>query len=197
MKETVSMNFVTRTEKTKGANNSLRKNGYLPGSIYGKGITPLSIAVRKDELRKHVNKYGRNSIYKLEDGSQKPITVMIKEIQVSPVSHEYNHVDFQQVSLSEEIKTELLIRVTGMDLLESKHLFLNRQLDSILVTGLPQAIPEAVEIDVSGLSAGDVVKVGDLKLPEGIHLELNPEQVILSANEAKTPTEPEREPEQE
>lgn len=197
MKETVSMKFVTRIEKTKGANHTLRKNGYLPGNIYGKGITPLSIAVRKDELKKHVNKYGRNSIYKLEGEDQKLFTVMIKELQVSPVNYDYNHVDFQQINLTDEIKTEILIKVTGIELLESKHLFLNRQLDGVTVSGLPQNIPEFIEIDVSDLNAGDVIKIEDLKLPEGIHAELHPEQVVLSASEAKSTAEPESESEPE
>ncbi len=190
MKEAINMKFVIRTAKTKGANNSWKKKGYLLGSIYGKGITPLSIAVRKDELKKYVNRFGRNSIYKLEGEDQKPFTTMIKEIQVSPVSHDYNHVDFQQVNLSEEIKAELLIKITGSELLESKRLYLNRQLDTVSVSGLPQSIPDSIEIDVSGLNAGDIIKVGDLKLPEGIRSELHSDQVILSAIEAKAQEEP-------
>ncbi|MGB8454062.1 MAG: 50S ribosomal protein L25 [Anaerocolumna sp.] len=185
MKETVNMNFVVRTATTKGANNSLRKEGYLPGNIYGKGIKPLSIAVKKDEIRKYLNKYGRNSIYQLENPSQETYTVMIKEVQVSPVNHEYHHIDFQHVILSEEIKTEVLIKITGTEILDSKRLFLNRQLDTVLVSGLPQNIPDNIEIDVSNLSAGETVKIGDLKLPDGIQLELAAEQVILSASESK------------
>ncbi len=197
MKATVDMKFITRTEKSKGANNLLRKKGYLPGSIYGKGITPIPIAVRKDELKKYVNRFGRNSIYKLEGEDQKPFTVMIKELQVTPVTYDYNHVDFQQITLSDEIKTEIAIKIAGLELLESKHLYLNRQVDTVTVSGLPQNIPDGIEIDVSNLNAGDVIKAGDLKFPEGIHSELNAEQVILSAIEAKTHEVPAEEPEEE
>lgn len=197
MQETVDMKFIKRTEKSKGANNSLRKNGYLPGSVYGKGISPLSIAVRKDELKKYVNRYGRSTIYKLECEDLQPFTVMIKELQISPVNHDYNHVDFQRVNLSDEIKTEVILKITGMELLESKRLYLNRQLDAITISGLPQNIPDSIEIDVSGLTAGDVVKISDLKLPDGVHSEVHSDQVILSASEAKIQDSASEEEEQE
>ncbi len=189
MKETAILKIVIRTGTTKGANNLLRRKGYLPCNIYGKGIQPISIAVRKDEFKKCINKSGRNSVYKLESQDQKSYTVMIKEIQISPIYHEYYHVDFQQVILSEEIKTDVLIKITGTELLDSKRLFINRQMDSILVSGLPQNIPEAIEIDASNLKAGEVVKIGDLKLPDGIHVELTPEHIVLSASESKVQEE--------
>lgn len=191
MKETVTMKFVTRKEITKGINNQLRKMGYLTGNISGKGIPSIAIAVKKDELKKYVNKLGRNTLFKLESEENTTYNVMVKEIQISPVNHDFTNVDFQQITLSDEIKTEVLIKITGIELLESKHLYLNRQMDTVLVTGLPQNIPESVEIDVSDLTAGEIVRIGDLKLPEGIRTELHPEQIVLSASVSKNEEVPE------
>ncbi|WMJ89733.1 50S ribosomal protein L25 [Anaerocolumna sp. MB42-C2] len=196
MKETVTMKFVTRKEITKGTNNQLRKLGYLTGNISGKGIPSVAVAVKKDELRKYLNKYGRNTIFKLESEDNSTYNVMIKDIQISPVNHDFSHVDFQKITLSDEIKTEVLLKITGIELLESKHLYLNRQMDALLVTGLPQNIPEDLAIDVSGLSAGEVITVGDLKLPEGIRAEIHPEQIVLSASVSKNEEVPEETPEQ-
>ncbi len=196
MKETVTMKFVTRKERTKGINNQLRKMGYLTGNISGRGIPSIAIAVKKDELRKYLNKYGRNTLFKLEGEENSTYNVMIKEIQISPVNHDFSHVDFQQITLSDEIKTEVLIKITGIELLESKHLYLNRQMDAILVTGLPQNIPENIEIDVSDLTPGEIITIGDLKLPKGIRTEFHPEQVILSASVSKNDGVQEEEPEE-
>ncbi|QHQ61093.1 50S ribosomal protein L25 [Anaerocolumna sedimenticola] len=196
MKETVTMKFVTRKERTKGINNQLRKMGYLTGNISGRGIPSIAVAVKKDELRKYLNKYGRNTLFKLEGEENSTYNVMIKEIQISPVNHDFSHVDFQQITLSDEIKTEVLIKITGIELLESKHLYLNRQMDTILVTGLPQNIPENIEIDVSDLTPGEIITIGDLKLPKGIRTEFHPEQVILSASVSKNDGVQEEEPEE-
>lgn len=197
MKGTVTIKFITRTKTSKGSNNKLKKEGYVLGNIYGKETETLSIAVKKDELRKSLNKFGKNSIYNLEGEDGKLHTAMIKTIQVSPLSYDYLHVDFHQVNLSDEIKADTLIKITGLELLESKRLYLNRQIDTILVSGHPQNIPDDITIDVSKLNSGDVIKIGDIKFPEGIHSELSEDQVILSANEAKMEELPEEENQEE
>lgn len=185
MKETTIMKFETRTNRSKGANNLLRRNGYLPGNIYGKGLDSIPVAVKKDEFRKSLNKFGRNSVFKLEGTDEKSYTVMVREIQIAPVLNEYSHVDFEQVSLSEEVKTDVSIKIIGIDLLESKRLLLNRHMDMISVVGLPQNVPDTIEIDVANLLAGDNIQISDIKFPEGITSEIAPEQVVLSISEFK------------
>lgn len=182
MQQTAIMNIETRTSTSKGANKLLRKNGYLPGNIFGKGVESVSIAVKRDEFFKSLKKYGRNAVFKLVTPNEESFTVMAKEIQVAPIVNEVSHLDFQLVSLSEEIKMDVSIKIIGSEFLESKRLLLNSYMDAIPVYGLPHDIPHDIEIDVSNLKSGESILFKDLILPEGITFENDPEQRIVSVS---------------
>lgn len=182
MKEMGIINIDKRNETSTNANRRLRGTGFVPGNIYGKGMDSVPVSVKKDEFRRALTSFGRNSVFKLNVSDDKTYTVIVKEIQTTPILNEYSHVDFQQISLTEEIKTEVAIKIIGQELIESKKLLLMRQIDIIPVIGLPQSVPDTIEIDVSNLNMGDNITIKDLKLPEGITTELDQEQVVLSVN---------------
>lgn len=184
MEETAVIKIEKR-EPNAGINKNLRQNGYIPGSLYGRGMDTIPISVKKDDFRKSLSKFGKNSVFNLELSGEKPYTVIVKEVQYSSLRGEYQHVDFQQISLSEVIKADVPVRIIGIEFIESKRLILNRQIEIIPVTGLPQDIPETVDIDVTNMKVGSNVCISDIKLPTGITTEYTPEQVILSINESK------------
>jgi large subunit ribosomal protein L25 len=185
MEVTGILKIEKRTDTSTSGNKKLRKAGYLPGNIYGKGVESIAVAVKKDELRKSLIRYGRTAVLKLEMEGEKPYTVVLKEIQNAPVSGEYVHVDFQQISLLEEMKSEVLIKFIGRELLEAKGLLLMRQMDTILVRGLPHEVPSAIEIDVTDMQAGDSMLIQDIKLPKGIVAEVDAEQLVISVREPR------------
>jgi large subunit ribosomal protein L25 len=162
----------------------LRKNGYLPGNVYGKGIEPMSIFLKEKELNKSLSEYGRNHLFKLILEGNEKYTVIVKDVQNSPVQGLPIHIDFQRISLTEEINAEVGIKVVGKESLESRRLLLIRQIDVIPVRGLPSDIPDEIEINVAELNAGDSVNVGSVSLPAGIILEIEADQTILSVNDA-------------
>ncbi|GAA4654610.1 50S ribosomal protein L25 [Anaerocolumna aminovalerica] len=196
MQETPIMEVEARSEIKKGKNKKLRENGFIPGIISGKGMESIPVAVKKDEFRKCLNKFGRNAIIKLNSSDGNEYNVMVKGFQTSPLHYDIIHIDFQKVSLSEEIKAQVPIKITGQELLEAKRLILNRQLDAVLVTGLPQDIPDDIEVDVSNLTPGSTIKLSDLTLPKGLTLSSGSDQLLLSVNDARVqeseePEEPE------
>ena len=180
MQETAIMNIETRSSTSKGANKLLRRNGYLPGNIFGRGVESISIAVKKDDFRKAIKEFGRNAVFKLVAPNNEAYTVMTKDIQVAPIINEISHLDFQLVSLSEEIKQEVAIKIIGTEFLEAKRLLLNSHVDLITVNGLPHDIPHDIEIDVANMVSGDSFLFKDLKLPKGITSDLDPELKIIS-----------------
>jgi len=188
MNKTAELKVLTRITDKKDRNR-LRNEGYLLANVSSKGSESISIAVKSDDFRKTLNKYGRNSVFKLDTSDDESITAMVKDIQIGAYGLEYTHVDFQRVSLTEELKAEVVIKIIGIELLEAKRLILNRQVDMLIVNGLPQAIPDAIEVDVSNLEDGDSISVSDLKIPEGIRLEHEDDLVILSVNEPKLQVE--------
>lgn len=196
MQETPIMEVETRSEIKKGKNKKLRENGLIPGIISGKGMESIPVAVKKDEFRRCLNKFGRNAIIKLNSSDGKEYNVMVKGFQTSPLHYDIIHIDFQKVSLSEEIKAQVPIKITGQELLEAKRLILNRQLDVVLVTGLPQDIPDDIEVDVSNLTPGSTIKLSDLTLPKGLTISSGSDQLLLSINDARV-QEPEETEESE
>lgn len=185
MQETAIMNIETRTNTSKGANRLLRQNGYLPANISGKGMDSIAIAVKKEAFRRMIKEYGRNAVIKLVTQDDTSYTVMTKEVSIAPVINEISHLDFQVVSLTEEMKQEVPIKVIGSEFLEAKRLLLNTHMDVILVNGLPHDIPHEIEIDVSNLKSGDSIAFKDLVLPEGITFEYDLEQRIVSVKGAR------------
>lgn len=173
-----------------GSNKALRREGYVPANIYGKASAAEGVTVKKDELRKAIVKYGRNAIFKIVGSANNDQEmVMIKEIQYTPIISEFLHVDFQKVSLTEEIKTEVPVKITGKELLEAKRYAFSWQIDVVLVKGLPQDIPDEIELDVSKMQPGDVITVNDLKLPNGVTTDLELDQVVASVNEGRVQKE--------
>ncbi|HOT22596.1 MAG TPA: 50S ribosomal protein L25, partial [Sedimentibacter sp.] len=124
-----TLNVEKRLETNSRASNRLRRQGYLPGNISRKGKDSVSVTVKADELRKGLSTYGRNALFKITlDDTE--FTGMVKDIQLSPVKGSMMHVDFQEVSLNEEIKVQLSIVLKGTEALEFKGLIALTQLDS-------------------------------------------------------------------
>jgi len=185
MKEIGIIKIEKRFEANSRKSKKLRGAGYLPGNICGKEMGSVPVTLKKDEFKKVIFKYGRNAVFKLDVDGKETYTSIVKEIQYAPVNKEILHVDFQIVSLSEEIKTDISIRITGKEDVESRNLTILRHMDFITVKGLPQNLPDVIEINVSDLQLGNTISVGSIKLPDGIVTEMDPEHVVISVNEAR------------
>lgn len=173
-----------REKPNSRTSKKLRKDGYLPGSISCSGKDSVSVSVKAEDLRKVLTSYGRNALFKLSMNDVS-VTGMVKDIQLSPVKGEMLHVDFQEVSLNEEIRADIAIVLKGAEALEHKKLMPLRQLDVIVVKGLPQDIPNDIAIDVSNIDKVENVYLKDVNFPDGITPEGDPELVVISIVETK------------
>lgn len=185
------LQVLVRENVSKSNNKKLRKEGYLLGNISRKGLESVAIAVKADQFRKALKQYGRNGVLKLQANNNESFNVVVKDTQVAFKDLQFQHVDFQQISLTEEIKLDVAIKYVGLDFLEAKRLLLNRNLDAIPVSGLPQNIPDEIEIDLSNINAGDSILISDVKFPEGINPEIDADQMIASVSEVKVQVEEE------
>ena len=172
----------TREALSKRGNRRLRKEGILPGSISSKGAEAVSVSIKRDELLRALASEGMSAVFKLQAEDKTSYNVMVKELQSAPITGEVLHVTFQHVSLTEETRAEITIQVMGRDSLEHKRLEFQQQLNTLPVRGLPQDIPNAVEIEVGDMEAGDTLYVSDLKLPEGIETEMDLDRVVFSVS---------------
>lgn len=150
----------------KGAARKLRGTGKVPAVLYGHGDRTESLAVDAHELElllQHVNP--ENTLIGLDiDGSR--ADVLVREIQRHPYRPEVLHVDFLLVHGDETLKLDIPVRLTGtpVGVLDEGGV-LDQVLYELHVECLPRNIPDAAEVDISGLHVGDSARVGDVSIP--------------------------------
>lgn len=180
------------------ASKRLRTTGRIPAVVYGKGVDALSVSVDARALRQALSgDAGVNQLLSLRVGSDRHLT-LARVIQRHPVRNTVVHLDFQVVRRDEVISAEVPIVATG----ESKSVSQDRgvieqPLQSITVHALPSNIPNEIAIDLSDLVIGDTVRVGDLRLPEGVTTEVDAEEVVVMATVSAVAVEAEELAEEE
>lgn len=190
MSDKAVLKFKTRESGSKGANKTLINEGYLLANIVEKGKESISVAIKKDEFRRSLNTHGRNAIYTLQDDEGSSYTAMVRDVQLTPLVSDFYHVDFQVVSLTEEITVDVLINIIGQDSVAARGYIVNRNYDTIPVTGFPQDIPDTIDIDVTGFEVDSTITMADIKLDK-VKAELADDELIISISEPKTETEDE------
>ena len=160
----------------------LRAAGKIPAVLYGHGITPQAVAVDARALRGALNQdAGLNALLMLQVQSDRHLA-MARQLQRHPVRGSVVHVDFVIVRRDEVVSVEVPIRLVGEATgVERADGMLEQQVFNLMVSSIPANIPNHIDIDVSALAVGDTVRVGDLKLPEGVTVDLDPEEPVLIA----------------
>jgi large subunit ribosomal protein L25 len=152
----------------KGAARTSRREGRIPGVLYGHGEESVSLSVDANELQKLVHSISiENTIVDLDMGKGEPYKVLIREVQRHPFRDEFIHIDFFHVAMDEKIQVEIPIVLLGTPTgVKNKGGVMDHQLRELEVFCLPGNIPEKVELDVSHLDIGDSIHVSDITLPD-------------------------------
>jgi large subunit ribosomal protein L25 len=170
----------------------LRKEGAVPGVVYGHRTEAEPVALDAAEFRRVFAKAGRTHLIDFVLDGGRPTKVLIKEIQKHPRYDGPIHVDLFRIDLKEKLQIDVPISIVGEspavkrgdgDLLISLH--------SLRVECLPSDIPEAIEVDVSGLeNIDDSVRVHDLQFPEGVSLLTGGDEMIVKVQAHRVAEEP-------
>jgi len=145
---------------------------FVPAVLYGPGLANQNLKVRRADLEKAVLAGGESTLVDLEIADGKPVKILLKDLQFHPLKDIVRHVDLYQVDMKKKITTEIPLRFVG----ESRAVkelggMLVKNMDAIEVECLPTDLVAHWDIDISVLKEiHDSVKVGDLKLPVGIHI---------------------------
>ncbi|MDP2939618.1 MAG: 50S ribosomal protein L25 [Candidatus Omnitrophota bacterium] len=175
-----------RKETGKNKAKALRSSGFIPGVVYGEGKKSQSIQLdKKTFLRLLKSQKGENIIINLtveSDGKKsRGIPVIIKEMQHNPVSDELIHIDFNQISLTKEIKVKVPIVAKGEPIgIKQEGGLLDHLLWDLEIECLPTQIPSNIEVDVSNLKINDSIHIKDLVVAQGIKILHDPDLVVLS-----------------
>ena len=169
------------------ATRRLRREGKIPGVVYGHGHDPVPVAIESSALRVALNgESGTNQLLELDTGSDK-LLVLAKVLQRHPVRGTLQHVDFQITSRDETVTVEVPVNLVG-DAVEVRHAdgAIDQQLFSVSVSARPGAIPTSLDLDISAMVPGDVLRVADLPLPDGVVADSEPEAAIAIAHVGRT-----------
>jgi large subunit ribosomal protein L25 len=169
----VSFAVEPRSSRGKGAARSLRREGRVPGIVYGGGreATPIALDAAKFERLLERSEAGVNTLIKLTGDSEAAgRTVIAKELQREAVRGQLLHVDLFEVDLQTKIEVSVPIHLVGTPAGVVLGGVLDQQQREVALMCLPNAIPDAIEADVSALELGDSLHVSDLGMPDGTDL---------------------------
>ncbi len=198
--EQIRLEAQQRTPSKKSAAREVRRRGLVPGVVYGRGeeTVPLAVDARtlSQLLRQH---HGANVLFDLKVDGQSPkdVAAIIKELQADPTTDELLSVDFQWVSLTEEISVTVAIRLEGLAAGVQAGGVLDQSLYEVHVSCLPTNIPEELHLNVDALEIGDSLHVSDIAAPEGAMILAASEEIVVTVRPPTVIAEPEPEVEEE
>ncbi len=148
----------------------LRKEGLVPGIVYGHGFDPIMVQAEYNLLEKVARDAGKHSPVHATIGSKKRIT-LIKDVDRSSVNHRIRHISFHAVSANEIVTAEVPIHLTGVGESEAEKvgLIILQAIEAIEIKAKPADLPESLEVSIAELaSPEDKILLSDLTLPKDV-----------------------------
>ena len=171
----------TEEKTTIGSRSSrrLRRDGKVPGVLYGLGQDPEIFSVDYGDLRGALTTdAGLNALIQLSVNGTNQLSIL-KSLQRHPVKDEVIHVDFVRVDPNQELAVEVPIVLEGVaKKVTDQNGMVDQTMFSLSVLSLPDSIPNELTADVSELEINDAIRVNDVVLPEGVRTEVDPEEAI-------------------
>ena len=171
----------TEEKTTIGSRSSrrLRRDGKVPGVLYGLGQDPEIFSVDYGDLRGALTTdAGLNALIQLSVNGTNQLSIL-KSLQRHPVKDEVIHVDFVRVDPNQELAVEVPIILEGVaKKVTDQNGMVDQTMFSLSVLSLPDSIPNELTADVSELEINDAIRVSDVVLPEGVRTEVDPEEAI-------------------
>jgi len=169
------------TDRVTGTRTSrrIRRDGRIPGVLYGLGAESVTIAVDWSDLRRALTtEAGVNAIIQLEVEGERHMSI-VKDLQRHPVRRDVLHIDFLRIDPTRDVTVDVPIVMVG----EARELIaadgmVDQNLFTLSVNAPPDRIPNELKIDISDLTVGDSIRVGDLALPVGVSTDMDPEEAV-------------------
>ena len=175
--EQINLEAQVRKTTGNGPARVLRREGRIPAVLYGPKTEPIMLSIDFKEFEQILKKSTVGSVLlklQIKNGQTGSRSAMVKELQTHPVTGQFLHVDFYEVDLAKKINAMIPVTVTGKSQGVEDGGILQIVRRELEVFCLPTAIPEAIEVDISGLEIGgsihvnEIVLPGDVELPEDI-----------------------------
>jgi len=178
-----------RDEFGKGAARRSRREGRVPAVLYGHGTETRHLTLPAHDLMLALKT--PNALLRLEGLTNGSEIALPKAVQRNPVKGFIEHVDLILVRRGEKVTVDVPIRVSG-DIAPGDGM-VDQQLVQIPVEAEATNIPRGIDVDVEGMEVGQAVHAGDLKLPAGVTLQVDPDTLVLHVITQQGAEEPEAE----
>ncbi|RKD28817.1 50S ribosomal protein L25 [Thermohalobacter berrensis] len=172
------VNSNLRNEVGTNQSNRLRRNGYVPGVLYGQNLTNYPLEIDAKELNRIIRQYGQNALIDIDvNGVKYP--AIIKEVQRDPVNGRIIHVDFQYINTEKKIHTTVPIVLSGKEQAEKRGV-LQQQVKDLEIECYPNSVPKHIKVNVSNLPVGKSLKVSDVEFGEELTVLNDNNEIIVS-----------------
>ncbi len=158
----------------------LRKEGWIPGIIYGHGEKSKPIMVKEEELTDVLHKLHSEATLLNLDYEGKKLQVLMREVSRNPLTEKPLHVDFQHIHENEEVNVHVILEFEGNPKGVEEGGILNIEHRDLIIRCLPKDIPEKIVVDISNLDIGQSIHIKDLNTPEGVKVEEDPSSTVVN-----------------
>ena len=196
------MNILTATKRSKTDKlATIRNNGMVPAVVYGAQVENTLVSVLSTDFSKILKIAGESSTIVLDITSGKDVSsqagkatkvdVLIHDVQVDPVKGHPIHIDFLAIDMNKPVEVTIPLEFTGLAKAEKDGLgTLVKVLHEIDIEALPKDLPHSIIVDVTGIATlEDKIHVSDIKLPKGVTLITEGEEVVALVAAAKEEVE--------
>ena len=182
--EKIELQGNLRTETGKGSARQLRRDGLIPGIVYGNKEN-IMVSINHKEIAGLLQKAKANTIFNLKLEKNKDRTVVIKELQKKILHKGFLHVDLLEISMDKKLKISVPIEESGTAIGIKMGGILTHTLREIKVECLPTNIPQSINIDVSNLDVGQTMHIRDIETPEGVTILNNSDETVCAVSLAE------------
>ena len=164
----------------------LRNEGRVPGVVYGHGEPSIPFHVKALDLRPLIYTQETHTVQLQLAGEAQPIRCILREVQFHPVTDRISHVDFIMLHAGEKIRIDVPVMLHGTPIGVRDGGVMDFTLHKLTIQVLPDAIPQHIDVDVTGLKIGQSIHVSDLPAHPGYTIDLDEHAVIVSIAAPKT-----------
>jgi large subunit ribosomal protein L25 len=180
----VKISAEPRTEFGKGGARRTRRAGKVPAVLYGHGEKPQHIALPAREFAAAIRHGGLNQVFTIDIvGGSGTTLALPKAIQRDPIKDTYEHVDLIIVRLGEKVTVDVPITLVGE---AARNTLIVSESTTLSIIADAMHLPSGFELSIEGLEAGAQLTAGDVTLPEGSELAVDPQTVLAIVTAAQT-----------
>ncbi|MEK7511377.1 MAG: 50S ribosomal protein L25 [Patescibacteria group bacterium] len=185
----ITLSATAREATGKAARSEAKATDTMPAVVYGPKQDAMNISIALADFERILRNEGESTLIELS-GLDKPVKVLIHDIDLDPVTSRPRHADFYAVEKGAKVKVMIPLSFVGESMAVKTGANLVKVIHEVEVEADPAKLPHEIEVDITALAAeGDQIHVGALKAPADVTITTDPEEVVALAQAVAVETE--------